>query len=387
MNFRDSPDEAAYRTELRDWLEHAVAARGPEPATIAERLPYWRDWQKQLHAAGYAGLAWPKEYGGQAASLMQQAIFLEEYDRAGAPDRLNVLGEGLAGPTIIDFGTDEQKERFLPAILTGEHVWCQLFSEPAAGSDLAALEAKAERDGDGWRIGGQKVWTSRAHVSEYGMLLARTGGGPRHKGITYFILPMDQEGVTVRPLRQILGEPEFNEVFLDGAYVPDELVLGPIDGGWKIAMATLSYERVALATGRVNMQRLFSDLLEGVRTSERDGRPLGEDPHVRRTLADLYARTRVYRLNGLRALSSMEAGTPGPASSLGKLMSAPLLEDMADFAVDQHGLAGSLDPDDEGEAARWLRLAYQARGTSIAGGTTFIQRNIVAERVLGLPRA
>jgi alkylation response protein AidB-like acyl-CoA dehydrogenase len=387
MDFHDSPEDAEYRAAVRAWLEEAVdALPGPEPPTVAERLDYWRPFQKQLHAAGYTGLSWPKQYGGQEASLVQQAIFLEEYDRAGAPDRINVLGEGLAGPTIIDFGTDEQRERFLRPILEGDHVWCQLFSEPAAGSDLAALETRAEREGDGWRISGQKVWTSRAQIADHGMLLARTGG-PRHGGITYFILPMDQEGVAVRPLRHVLGEAEFNEVFLDGAYVPDELVLGPVDGGWKIAMATLSYERVVLATGRVNMQRLFDELLESVRTSERDGHPLGEDPYVRRTLADLYARTRVYRLNGLRALSSMAAGSPGPAASLGKLLSCPLLEDMADFAVAQHGLAGSLEPDDEDAVAgKWLRLAYQARGTSIAGGTTFIQRNIVAERVLGLPR-
>ena len=321
---------------------------------------------------------------------MQQAIFLEEYDRSGAPDRLNMLGEGLAGPTIIDFGTDEQRERFLRTILTGDHVWCQLFSEPGAGSDLAALEARAERDDGGWRVSGQKVWTSRAQIAEYGMLLARTGG-PRHGGLTYFVLPMDAEGVTIRPLRHMLGEAEFNEVFLDEVFLPDDLVVGEVDGGWKVAMATLGYERVVLATGRVNMQRLLDDLIEAVRAQERDGRPLGEDPLVRRRLADLYARTRVYRLNGMRALSSMAAGTPGPASSLGKLMSAPLLEDLADFAVEQHGLEGQLEPDaaedeEETDAARWLRLAYQARGTSIAGGTTFIQRNIVAERVLGLPR-
>ncbi|HEX4720300.1 MAG TPA: acyl-CoA dehydrogenase family protein, partial [Thermoleophilaceae bacterium] len=319
MDFRDSPEDAAYRATVRAWLEAAVEALpGPEPATIAERLGYWRPFQKQLNAAGYAGLSWPRRYGGEEASLVQQAIFLEEYDRSGAPDRINVLGEGLAGPTIIDFGSETQRERFLRPILEGDHIWCQLFSEPGAGSDLAALDARAERDGDGWRISGQKVWTSRAQLADYGMLLARTGG-PRHGGITYFILPMDQAGVTVRPLRHILGEAEFNEVFLDGAFVPDELVLGPIDGGWKIAMATLSYERVVLATGRVNMQRLFDDLLTSVRASGRDGRPLGEDPHVRRTLADLYARTRVYRLNGLRALSSMAAGAPGPAASLGKL--------------------------------------------------------------------
>ena len=387
MDFRDSPEDARYRAELRAWLDDAVAALpGPEPPTIEERLDYWRPFQRRLYAAGYAGLSWPRAYGGQQASLMQQAIFLEEYDRAGAPDRINMLGEGLAGPTIIDFGTDRQRERFLRPILQGEDVWCQLFSEPAAGSDLAALEARAQREPGGWRIAGQKVWTSRAQIADYGMLLARTGG-PRHGGITYFILPMRQEGVNIRPLRHILGEAEFNEVFLDDAYVPDELVLGPVDGGWKIAMATLSYERVALATGRVNMQRLWGDLLAIVRASEREGRPLGEDPYVRRTLADLYARLRVYRLNGLRALSSMAAGAPGPPASLGKLLSAPLLEDMADFAVAQHGLAGLLDPaDGDVPAGRWLRLAYQARGTSIAGGTTFIQRNIVAERVLGLPR-
>jgi alkylation response protein AidB-like acyl-CoA dehydrogenase len=387
MDFHDSPEAAEYRAQVRAFLTDAVAALpGPEPATMEERLPYWRRWQQQLHEAGYAGLAWPKEYGGQDASIVDQAIFLEEYDRAGAPDRLNVLGEGLAGPTIVEFGTDAQKERFLPAILRGDEVWCQLFSEPAAGSDLAALEARAERADGGWRITGQKVWTSRAQVADYGILLARTGG-PRHGGITYFLLPMREEGVTIRPLRHILGEAEFNEVFLDQVFVPDELVVGPVDGGWKIAMATLGYERVVLATGRVNMQRLFGDLLAQVRTASRDGKPLGEDPHVRRTMADLYARTRVYRMNGLRALSSMESGTPGPASSLGKLLSCPLLEDMADFAVEQHGLSGQLEPEGSGtEAARWLRLAYQARGTSIAGGTTFIQRNIVAERVLGLPR-
>jgi alkylation response protein AidB-like acyl-CoA dehydrogenase len=192
---------------------------------------------------------------------------------------------------------------------------------------------------------------------------------------------MDQEGVSIRPLRHNLGEAEFNEVFLDDVFIPDELVVGAVDGGWRIAMATLGYERVVLATGRVNMQRLLDDLLDEIRQTG-----VGADPLVRRTAADLYARTSVYRLNGLRALSAMSGGAPGPASSLGKLMSAPLLEDMADFAAAQHGLSGQLDVDDGGPAARWQRLAYQARGTSIAGGTTFIQRNIVAERVLGLPK-
>jgi len=389
MDFRDSPQDAEYRATVRAFLTDAVAALpGAAPESMEERLPYWQGWQRAVHAGRYAGLSWPTEYGGQDATLVQQAIFLEEYDRAGAPDRLNMLGENLAGPTLIDFGSEEQKQRFLPAILRGESVWCQLFSEPGAGSDLAALEARAERDeaAGGWRITGQKVWTSRAQVADHGILLARTGNPtpptPRHGGITYFLLPMDQPGVVVRGLRHMLGDPEFNEVFLDDAFVPDDLVLGPVDGGWKIAMATLGYERVILATGRVNMQRLFDDLVAEVREAG-----LGDDPHVRRVMADLHARTRVYRLNGLRALSAMAAGTPGPASSLGKLLSGPLLEDMADFAVARQGLAGQVEPDEADDAtARWLRLAYQARGTAIAGGTTFIQKNIVAERVLGLPR-
>jgi len=386
MDFRDSPADAEFRAEARRVLEAAVAALpGPEPTTTEERLPRFRQFQRHILDAGYAGLSWPREYGGRAATLTEQAIFLQEYDRAGAPDRLNLLGEALAGPTIIDFGSEEHKQRFLPGILSGEEIWCQLFSEPNAGSDLAALEARAERDGDGWRISGQKVWTSRAQIAAHGLLLARTGGGPRHKGITYFLLPMDSEGVSIRPLRHMLGEAEFNEVFLDDVHVPDDLRIGEVDGGWRVAMATLSYERVALATGRVNVQRLVGDLVRMVREGERDGRPLAADAALRRKVADLYARSQVQRVNGLRALSSMDKGTPGPEASIGKLLSAPLVEDLADLACSLAGLDAQLD--EGGELDPWLRLAYQARGTSIAGGTTFIQRNIVAERVLGLPRA
>ena len=385
MDFRDSEADAGFRAEARRVLEEAVAALpGPEPSTVEQRLPYFRQFQKQIHDAGYSGLAWPREYGGRAASLTEQAIFLEEYDRAGTPDRLNLLGEGLAGPTIIDFGTEAHKERFLGPILTGEEIWCQLFSEPNAGSDLASLESRAERDGEGWRITGQKVWTSRAQIAAYGLLLARTGGGERHRGITYFLLPMDSEGITIRPLRHMLGEAEFNEVFLDDVHVPDDLRIGEVDGGWRVAMATLSYERVALATGRVNVQRLVGELVRMVREGERDGRPLVADAALRRKVADLYARAQVQRVNGLRALSSMEKGTPGPEASIGKLLSAPLVEDLADLACSLAGLDAQVQ--DDGELDPWLRLAYQARGTSIAGGTTFIQRNIVAERVLGLPR-
>jgi alkylation response protein AidB-like acyl-CoA dehydrogenase len=223
------------------------------------------------------------------------------------------------------------------------------------------------------------VWTSRAQIAAHGILLARTGG-PRHKGITYFLLPMDSEGIGIRPLRHILGEAEFNEVFLDDVHVPDALRIGDVDGGWRVAMATLSYERVALATGRVNVQRLIGELVRLVRSDN----ALAGDPALRRKVADLYARAQVQRVNGLRALASMEKGAPGPEASIGKLFSSPLVEELADLACSLSGLDAQLD--EGGMLDPWLRLAYQARGTSIAGGTTFIQRNIVAERVLGLPR-
>jgi alkylation response protein AidB-like acyl-CoA dehydrogenase len=250
---------------------------------------------------------------------------------------------------------------------------------------LAALATRAEPDRNGWRISGQKVWTSRAQIAAFGMLLARTGGGPRHKGITYFLLPMDSPGLTIRPLRHMLGEAEFNEVFLNDVQVSDELRVGSVDGGWTVAMATLSYERVALATGRVNIRRLIDELVRMVHQASPDGRIPAQDPAVRRRLAELYARAQIQRVNGLRALASLERGALGPETSIGKLFAAPLVEDIADFACSLSGLSSQLESS-TGELDPWLRLAYQARGTSIAGGTTFIQRNIVAERVLGLPR-
>jgi alkylation response protein AidB-like acyl-CoA dehydrogenase len=387
MDFDDSPEEAEFRAALRTWLDETLPRLAwPEPAELTDRVPFWRTWQQRLYEAGYAGLSWPEEYGGRGASVMEQAIFAAEMDRAGAPDRMNIIGEGFTGPTIIDHGTDEQKRRFLEPILTGEHIWCQLFSEPGAGSDLAALSAKATKVDGGFRITGQKVWTSRAHVAQYGILLARTGGGERHRGITYFLLPMDTEGVTVQPLRHMLGEPEFNEVFLEDAFVPDELVLGDVDGGWKVAMDTLGYERVTLATGRVNVQALMRDLIAMVREgTDAEGRPLGEDPVIRDKVADFYSRALMQQLTSQRVLTRMAEGSTGPESSIGKLFLSPLVEELADFALSLHALGGQLDQRGD-DHDRWLRLAYQARGTSIAGGTTFIQRNIVAERVLGLPR-
>jgi alkylation response protein AidB-like acyl-CoA dehydrogenase len=389
MDFFDTPRDASFRDELRRWLHRTVAELGPEPPNQTDRLTWWHRWQIAVFESGYAGLGWPAQYGGRGAGVLQQAIYFEECDLAGAPPRLNIIGEGIAGPTIIEFGSDEQKSRFLEPILRGADLWCQLFSEPGAGSDLASLSAKAIRDGDGWRVTGRKVWTSNAHNADYAILLARTGGAPRHHGITYFLLPMRQPEIHVHPLAHMLGEAEFNEVELDGVFVPDNLRVGEIDGGWKIAMTTLGYERAAIVTGRVNTWRVMDQIVALVRRGvDTSGRPLGTDEFIRQQVGDLYARTVLQRLTAKRILTGLSEGkAPGPEASTAKLFSAPLTEELADFALSLHGLRGQEQPlASTAAAAAWLRLSYQTRGSSIAGGTTFIQRNIAAERALGLPR-
>lgn len=391
MELTDSPAEAQFRAEVAQWLSDVVPALDwPSDGELEEKLPTWRIWQGKLFESGFAGLSWPSEYGGQSADAIKRLIFQEECDKAGAPESLNILGENLAGPSIIDFGTEEQKQRFLRPILTGEEIWCQLFSEPNAGSDLASLRTKATKVDGGWRIDGQKIWTSRAHIASHAMLLARTGGGERHKGITYFLLPMNTEGVTIRPLRHMLGEPEFNEVFLDNVFVPDDLVLGEVDKGWDVAMGTLAYERVAIATGRVNTRKAVDRLVEDIRTrKDSQGQPLGNDPVVRQTMADLYGRAYIHYLIGQRvAWGVASGGPPGPVASIGKLFFTPLVDGLMDFRVSLDPMGGQWDLEDENQAAgEWLKLAYQSRGSAIAGGSTFIQRNIVAERILGMPRS
>jgi alkylation response protein AidB-like acyl-CoA dehydrogenase len=317
-----------------------------------------------------------------------RAIFAEECDRLGAPERLNIVGEDFAGPTIVHFGTEEQKATYLQSILSGEEIWCQLFSEPDSGSDLASLRTKATKVDGGWRIQGQKIWTSRAQLAAHGILLARTGGGERHKGITYFLVPMSAPGVTVRPLSHMLGEPEFNEVFLDDVFLPDSAVVGEVDGGWKVAMGTLAFERVAIATGRVNTVKAVEAIIEDIRTMcDERGRPLGEDPVIRQEVAKLWSRALIHRAISQRVITgAAEGGPPGAVTSIGKLYFCPLVEDLADFRLSLEPLSGQFPPGEESDAAFWLRLANQARGTAIAGGSTFIQRNIVAERILGMPR-
>ncbi|MGB6244330.1 MULTISPECIES: acyl-CoA dehydrogenase family protein [Gordonia] len=395
MDLSDSTEEAQFRRRVRDWVTETLPTLPwPEPVRMEDKREFWSQWQRKLFDAGFAGLSWPTEFGGAGADAKIKAIFNEEMDRAGAPDRLNIIGEDFAGPTIVAFGDDAQKQRYLAPILRGEEIWCQLFSEPESGSDLASLRTKATKVDGGWRIQGQKIWTSRAQIADNAILLARTGGGERHRGITYFLLPMDSDGITVRPLEHMLGEAEFNEVFLDDVFVPDSAVVGVVDGGWRVAMGTLAFERVGIATGRVNTTRAVRDLIGKLADlTDDDGTPLRSDPRIRQRVADLYGRALTHYLIGQRVITGAASGQPpGPVASIGKLYFCPLVEDIADFGLElsdfggQFGLAES-DEDADSDQQRWLRLAYQARGTAIAGGSTFIQRNIAAERVLGMPRA
>ena len=395
MRLTDTVEEAAFRQRVRTWLADALPRLPwPEPHDLAAKKPFWQQWQRMLHDAGLAGLTWPVEYGGQGLDERLRAVFSEECDRAGAPERLNIIGEDFCGPTIAYYGTDAQKERLLQPILTGEEIWCQLFSEPDSGSDLASLRTRATAVEGGYRISGQKIWTSRAQIAAHAILLARTGGNEpgkeRHRGITFFLLPMDAEGISVRPLAHMLGEAEFNEVFLDDVFVPDEMVVGAVDGGWQVAMGTLAFERVAIATGRVNTTKAVEDVIADVRTLKTaGGRPMGADPAVRQKVADLWARALIHRAIGQRVITGAAAGAPpGPVTSIGKLYFCPLVEDLADFRLSLDPLGGQFDLTDEvSEVDGWLRLANQARGTAIAGGSTYIQRNIVAERILGMPRS
>jgi alkylation response protein AidB-like acyl-CoA dehydrogenase len=377
MDLTFTESEGAFRDELVAWL--AANSPGAEPAGDEDAHFDWRrQWQRRLHEGGFAAVHWPAQYGGRSASVVESAIFFEELGRCGAPLPANVLGLLLAGPTIMLWGSEEQKERYLPPILSGEEIWCQGFSEPDAGSDLASLKTKAVRDREGWRISGQKVWTSIAQHSKWCMLLARSDAqAAKHKGLTYFLLDMQQEGVTVRPLRQITGESEFNELFLDGALVPQENVLGGEGNGWKVALTTLMNERAGLAFFlQVRMRQLLDRLVEQARQRGRLDDPLLVD-----RLVGLHMRCEALRLTAYRGLTAIEKyGQPGPEGSLTKWMWSQANQELCQLAVQVLG------PQALREGDPWAYELLRSRGNTIEGGTTEILKNIVAERVLGLPK-
>jgi alkylation response protein AidB-like acyl-CoA dehydrogenase len=377
-----SPSEEAFRDELRAWLE--ANHPGREPAGDEAGFKLRLEWQRSLQQAGWAGVSWPKEYGGRGATLVEQAIFNEETVRARTPQVANVLGIAMGGPTVIAHGSEEQRKRFLPPILSADEIWCQGFSEPDSGSDLASLKTRAVRHGDEWIVTGQKVWTTFAHHAKWCMLVARTDpDAPKHKGLTYFLMDMEQEQVGVRPLVQITGEAEFNELFIEEARIPHENIIGGEGNGWAVAITTLMHERATLAFGlQVGVQISLRELIEHARQSRgHNGGVASEDPVIRQRLAQLLIESEVLRLNAYRGLSAiMRDGVPGPEGSLGKWHWSEVAQSMTELAMDIAGPHAMLTEDE------WTYRFLRARANSIEGGTTEILKNIVAERVLGLPR-
>jgi alkylation response protein AidB-like acyl-CoA dehydrogenase len=377
-----SPAEEAFRDEFRAWLEEHNPGR--EPAGEESAFEFRREWQRKLHAAGWAGVSWPKEYGGRGATLIEQAIFNEELARAQAPQLANGLGLAMGGPTVIAHGTEEQRRRYLEPILSAQEIWCQGFSEPESGSDLASLKTRAVRDGDEWVVTGQKVWTTFAHHAKWCMLVARTDReAPKHKGLTYFLMDMEQDAVQVRPLRQITGEAEFNELFIEEARIPNENIVGGEGNGWAVAITTLMHERATLAFSlQVGVQIAMRELLERAKSTRgSNGHAASEDPVIRQRLAQLLIEAEVLRLNAYRGLSAtMRTGVPGPEGSLGKWHWSEINQSLTELAMDISGPHAMLNEDN------WTYRFLRARANSIEGGTTEILKNIVAERVLGLPR-
>ncbi len=393
MDLRYSSEDLAFRQATRRWLE-ANAPR-EEPATLEQR----RAWHRRLYDAGYVGMGWPVAYGGRGATPLQQAIVADEMARAGVPAPINPLGIAIVGPTIIVHGTEAQKQRYLRKILAAEELWCQLYSEPNAGSDLASLRTRAEDRGDHFVVNGQKIWTSGGLVADWGLLLARTDTAvPKHKGISCFLISMRQPGVEVRPLRQITGSAHFSEVFMTDARVDKADLIGRLGQGWEIAQTTLSYERGGSSLARVTRYAAaFRQLLRAARTLRRAGRPLLEDPAVRGRLGRIYADLEVQRYAALRILSALEKGeSPGPAASITKLSYSEFEKRYHELVQEILGpWAQTMESDvdgftgvdtSSGEPGTWATAYLWSRAGTIYAGSSEIQKNIIGERVLGLPK-
>jgi alkylation response protein AidB-like acyl-CoA dehydrogenase len=395
MDLSFGAGEEAFRRELQEWLgSHLPAGWGtkefPEPQSLAEEVAFLVDWQRRLHAGGWVGVHWPRSYGGRGATIFENYILQEELARARAPEIIGRIGVNLVGPTLIAHGTEAQKQRYLAKILGAEELWCQLFSEPDAGSDLAALRCRAERRGDEFIVNGQKVWTSYAQFADWGILLARTDAdAPKSKGISFLIVDMHGPGITVRPLRQITGSEEFNEVFLEDVRVPADNLVGELNQGWSIAQTTLSHERGTSPRQLVVHTMLLRELL-ALAQERRGGRPpAAEDPVIRQQLAQAFLEVEVFKLHNWRTLTQVRRhGKPGPESSLVKLFWSEMSQRMHDAAMQILGVDGQLWQGDERAPARgrWLRSYLYYRAATIFAGTSEIQRNVIAQRVLGLPR-
>jgi alkylation response protein AidB-like acyl-CoA dehydrogenase len=400
MDFYLSPEEEAFKQELCDWLDENSKElpewwQRSDPSAMEgrseefQKLSRW--WHKKLYDAGYVGIAWPKEYGGRGATVMEQVIFNQEMAKRRLPGNLGGLGIGWAGPTIMAAGTEEQKKRFLPKILNGEETWCQAFSEPEAGSDLANVQTKAIEDGDYYVVNGQKVWTTGGMNADWAILLARTDFNPdipKHRGLSYFLMDMHAPGVTVRPLREMTGEALFGETFLDDVRIHKSMMVGEKNRGWYISMGTLEFERSNSSTA-IQQMSTINNLIELARNSSRDGKPRSEDPLVRQKLAQFYIEASVGKYIGLRALTRQLRGlNPGPESAVGSLLVMELGQRLQEFALYLEGpysrlVRGSKYAVNNGS---WQRAFLSSRGNTIMTGTSEIKRNIIAQRTLGLPR-
>ena len=393
MDFDDTPQEAAFRKKARAWLEKNATLRGPDD--VADELSEREDgdaikrakaWQAKKFDEGWAVLTWPKEFGGQGLSRIEAVVWGQEEARFKTPPPIYGIGHGMLGPTIMAHGTQEQKDKYVKEMARGQVVWCQLFSEPAAGSDLAGLRTSAVKDGDDWVINGQKIWSTGAQYCDWGMIVTRTDpNAAKHAGLTYFIVDMHAPGVEIRPIKQINGGSGFNEVFFKDVRTSDKNRLGAVGDGWRVALTTLMNERVAIGAG--GGAGRFKELLTLARQTRRNGRPAIEDSAVRQKLADIYVKSTGLKYTGMRTLSALLQGaTPGPEGSIGKAVGAPLAQEIAAFGLEMLGTMGAVHEESVlPQEGLWQDSYLGSPGIRIAGGTDEILKNIIAERVLRLP--
>ncbi|MEK9928592.1 MAG: acyl-CoA dehydrogenase family protein [Halieaceae bacterium] len=384
MDFNDTPQEAAFRADVAAWLAQNQLTdadrEGRSPLEIAKL------WQQRKYDGGWACIGWDTEYGGRGASPIERVIWDQEESKYDVPSRFFVIGQGMIAPTLMVWAQPQHKENFLPKLASGEEIWCQLFSEPAGGSDLAALRTKAEKDGDEWVINGQKIWTSQAHYADYGIIVTRTDPTvAKHKGLTMFIVDMKAPGIDIKPIKQLTGESDFNEVYFTDVRIPDHYRLGDVGQGWTAALTTLMNERLAIGGGGPGADVKLA--LEIATLVEIDGKPAIEDSAVRAKIADFHVLEAGLEYNGYRAITALSRGElPGPENSIGKLVGAPKLQAVASFCMDLLEESGIVWSDGDLLTSLAQRSYMGAPGLRIAGGTDEIMTNIIAERVLGLPQ-
>ena len=385
MDFADTQEEAAFRQEAADWLK----ANAPSKQDLEgmDEIEAAKFWQKKKYDAGWACITWNKEFGGRGATAIQSVIWNQEESKYDVPQGVFQIGQGMAAPTLMTWGQPEHHERYLPKLASGEEIWCQLFSEPAGGSDLAALRTKAEKEGDDWIINGQKIWTSGAHYSDYGILVVRTDPNvAKHKGLSYFFLDMKSPGVEIKPIKQLTGGAGFNEVYFTDVRIPDSQRLGEVGQGWQVALTTLMHARAAIGGGGggVNVDLAYKIASEVMI----DGKTATQDSAVRAKLANWYVQESGLKFTGYRSMTALSKGTtPGPENSIGKLVGAPKNQEMASFCMDLMEMNGAIWDEELSKEAGLVQMSYMGSpGLRIAGGTDEIMANIIAERVLGLPQ-